>query len=281
MSRALFDSHCHFDFPEFDADREQIWAGCRMLGIEQLMIPGVSPDQWARAEKIAQQLPGIYFSAGVHPWFIEHTWPHIKTSEFSAADAQQLRKQLVPWLAQSRCRALGECGLDGAIELPLDLQLAVLECQICIARDFNKPLILHCRKANNELLQLLAREPLSAGGVIHAFSGSLEMAQQYWKHGFYLGIGGTITYERAAKTRAAVAAMPIESLLLETDAPDMPLAGYQGQRNSPEKLLRVAECLADLRGENLEHVALQTTTNAERLFKLADPVDVSKQEDWH
>lgn len=280
MSRALFDSHCHFDFPEFDADREQIWAGCRMLGIEQLMIPGVSPDQWARAEKIAQQLPGIYFSAGVHPWFIEHSLPQIRISGFSATDAQQLREQLAFWLAKPQCRALGECGLDGAIDVPLDLQMTLLECQLRLARELNKPLILHCRKAHNEMMQLLAREPLPAGGVIHAFSGSLEMAQHYWKLGFYLGIGGTITYERASKTRAAVTAMPLESLLLETDAPDMPLAGYQGQRNSPEKLLRVAQCLAELRGENLEYVALQTTTNAERLFNLADPLVVSKQEDW-
>jgi TatD DNase family protein len=265
----LFDSHCHFDFPEFDADREKIWSGCQLLGIKQLMIPGVSPDQWPRAQQLAQRLPGIWFSAGVHPWLVEQVWPQIRRRGFTTDMAQALEEQLSHWLAQDRCLALGECGLDAAIDLPLELQMDLLKLQLQLASRLNRPLILHCRKAHNELLQLLNRQSLPAGGVIHAFSGSLELARQYWAKGFYLGVGGTITYERAAKTRAAVAAMPLAALLLETDAPDMPLAGYQGQRNSPEKLLRVAECLAELRSENFETIVFQTCANAEKLFGLA------------
>ncbi|WP_439135848.1 TatD family hydrolase, partial [Pseudomaricurvus sp.] len=108
----------------------------------------------------------------------------------------------------------------------------------------------------------------SAGGVIHGFSGSIEQAQQYWRLGFYLGVGGTITYERAKKTRRAIAGMPLESLLLETDAPDMPLDGFQGQPNTPLRLPRIAQCLAELRKAPLADIQKQTAQNTRTLFSL-------------
>lgn len=266
MTLTLFDSHCHFDFPVFDKDRENIWAACQASGVRGLMIPGVSPDQWPRAAQVAASLQGCFYSVGIHPWWLEKIYPHIREKGFDARDADDLRQRMIPWLTKPECRALGECGLDAMIDVPLDIQEAALACQITLAAEFNKPLILHCRKAHQQLLRLLSHQPLPAGGVIHAFSGSCEIAEQYWKKGFYLGIGGTITYERAAKTRAAVAAMPLEALLLETDAPDMPLAGFQGEPNNPIRLLAVAQCLARLRHTQLAEVAAHTQANACRLF---------------
>ena len=162
--------------------------------------------------------------------------------------------------------AIGECGLDARIEVPMDLQLRFLEAQIELACAFNLPLILHSRGTHNELLALLTRYRLPAGGVIHAFSGSRQQAEQFWKLGCYLGVGGAITYERAAKTRRALAAMPLEALLLETDGPTMPLAGYQGQRNEPGKVAQVLAILAELRGEEPTQLANRIELNVERLF---------------
>ncbi|RYZ90248.1 MAG: TatD family deoxyribonuclease, partial [Moraxellaceae bacterium] len=136
------------------------------------------------------------------------------------------------------------------------------------AQDIAMPLIIHCRKAHNELLQQLKHYHFEAGGVIHGFSGSYDMAMQYWSMGFRLGIGGTITYERANKTRQAVKRLPLESLVLETDAPDMPLHGKQGEPNSPVNIIAIAQMLANLRGESLEIIAAQTTLNAQQLFKI-------------
>ncbi len=120
----------------------------------------------------------------------------------------------------------------------------------------------------NETLQLLARLKPAGGGVIHGFTGSLDLARQYWALGFYLGVGGSITYPRANKTRQALASMPLESLLLETDAPDMPLNGFQGTPNSPLKIVNIAQALAALRTETIEDIARQTTENAHQLFNL-------------
>src|SRR5690606_13153989 len=130
-------------------------------------------------------------------------------------------------------------GLDANIDASMALQLLVLRAQLEVAAKCDKPVILHCVKAHNQLLEALDTSGVKRG-VIHAFSGSSELAEQYWRRGFYLGIGGTITYERALKTRRAVQQLPLEALLLETDAPDMPMAGKQGERNSPEYLPEVA-----------------------------------------
>jgi TatD DNase family protein len=254
----FIDSHCHFDFAEFDGDRANVWQSCKALGVDALVIPGVSPADLPRATQIASQNPGIYYAAGLHPWWVK---------ENSAQDivATQLRAAI----KQPGCVAIGECGLDAVIDTPLALQLPLFELQLQLAAEQDLPIIIHCRRAHNELISVLKQTRLSRGGVIHAFSGSYDMAKQYWGMGFYLGIGGTITYDRAHKTRAAVKAMPLESLLLESDAPDMPLQGKQGQRNSPEYIPLIADALAQLCGESTATIAAQTTRNAQTLFKIS------------
>jgi TatD DNase family protein len=152
------------------------------------------------------------------------------------------------------------------IATPLELQQQLLAIHIEVANQLRKPLIIHCVRAHNELIALLKKNKAEVGGVIHAFSGSYEVAQQYVELGFYLGIGGTITYERAQKTRAAAAKIALEFLVLETDAPDMPLQGKQGQRNSPENIPQIARVLADLRGVTVDEIAAATNHNAMQLF---------------
>jgi len=256
----FFDSHCHFDFADFDQDRELIWRECNAQGITGLVIPGVAPGQWNTAAKIAQEHENIYCAVGLHPWWIKN----------AEQDLANLPQQLRDHVQSSKCVAIGECGLDAAIEMPLDVQQNIMDIHLQLAQECSVPLIIHCRKAHNELLQQLKHYRFEAGGVIHGFSGSYEMAMQYWAMGFRVGIGGTITYERANKTREAVKHLPLDAILLETDAPDMPIQGEQGKRNSPINILAVANTLADLRGEPLDQIAAHTTHNAKQLFKIND-----------
>lgn len=263
MSITLFDSHCHFDFPEFDADRDFIWQECLASGIKGILLPGVTPDQWLRTERMCHQNPGWHYSVGIHPHWTAAVG--LKSTEHLEL-LNQLRQEVLRHLQSPRCCALGETGLDELIETPRHLLEYLLIWHLQLAIETNKPVILHSVRAHHYLLPILKQYRPARGGVVHAFSGSYEIAKQYWDAGFYLGIGGTISYERAAKTRAAVQKMPLESLVLETDAPDMPLQGFQGQRNSPQQLMAVAGCLAQLRSQPIETVAQQTTDNAHRLF---------------
>lgn len=259
----FFDSHCHFDFAAFDNDRELIWRACNARGIAQLMIPGVAREQWPRAAAIAQQHAHIYFAVGLHPWWLAQ-------ENINAQALENIRGDLLQHVFQPKCLAIGECGLDAAIATPLAVQQAVLDIHLQLAQHTSLPLIIHCRKAHSELLQQLKGYHLPAGGVIHAFSGSYELAARYWAMGFRVGVGGTITYARANKTRAAIKKLPLEALLLETDAPDMPLSGRQGERNSPIHIIEIAQMLAELRAEPLAKIATQTTHNSRTLFKMND-----------
>ncbi|WP_160153922.1 TatD family hydrolase [Microbulbifer sp. ALW1] len=257
----LIDSHCHFDFDAFAADRQQVWARCEVLGVQGMVIPGVSIPQWRHLFALVNTQTGWYGAVGVHPWWVKDL--AIVPERLASAIVERVGRERS---GANRCVAVGECGLDANIETPLAEQLPVFKAQIEAAAALKLPLIIHCVRAHNEIIRLLKQCYLPCGGVIHAFSGSREIAEEYWKLGFYLGVGGTITYPRAAKTRAALAAMPLESLLLESDAPDMPHAGRQGQRNSPEYLPAVADTLADLRGITSAAVIAQTGNNARALF---------------
>ncbi len=271
----FFDSHCHFDFVEFNADRTALWQTCNARGIVHLLMPGVAPEQWQRAAQLCAQYDGLFYAAGIHPhWIEQQQWFQKDGLGLLTGQTQEKIIALISNevlratnTGASHCLAVGECGLDKMIATPLALQQQLLGIHIDVANQFRKPLIIHCVRAHNELLALLKKSKANCGGVIHAFSGSYEVAQQYVALGFYLGIGGTITYERAQKTRAAVAKIPLEFLVLETDAPDMPLYGKQGQRNSPEYIPQVAQVLADLRGVTVHDIAGATSKNAVRLFQ--------------
>lgn len=250
----LADTHCHYDFGDFDADRAAEWQAARALGLERMLIPGVAPDQWERAAATAAALPGAHFAAGLHPcWLIDET-----PEAMAAALAQTLRRH--------RATALGECGVDAMIDTPMEHQLAYLEVQLALAAELQLPLLLHCRRAHNDLIRALKRHRLPAGGVVHAFAGSLELTRQYQTMGFAVAAGGMITYPRANKTRSAFARADGDWLLLESDAPDMPLCGRQGLRNSPVALPHILLQLAELRGEPAAALAARIAANGRRLF---------------
>lgn len=270
----FFDSHCHFDFIEFNADRAALWRDCAAHGITRLLMPGVAPEQWQNAAQLCARYDGLCYAAGIHPHWIEQQQWFQKNAMGLLTDTTQekiaaLIREEIMQSAQAEkpaCVAVGECGLDKLIATPIALQQQLLNLHVDIANQLSKPLIVHCVRAHNEMIALLKKNKPSAGGVIHAFSGSYEVAQQYVGLGFYLGVGGTITYERAQKTRAAVTKIPLDYLVLETDAPDMPLQGRQGQRNSPEYIPLIAQVLAELRGVAVQEIAAATSRNAQRLF---------------
>lgn len=254
----LIDSHCHFDFDDFGSDRSRVWERCRAAGVESLIIPGVSRPRWPALFELVRARPDWYAAVGLHPWWVAE----------SEVEPDELQRDIAGQLAANACVAIGECGLDGAIAIPLEDQEPFFRAQLALACEVQLPLIVHACRCHGEMLQLLKEYRPQRGGVIHAFSGSEEIAREYWKLGFRLGAGGTITYERAAKTRRAFAALPLEAVLLESDAPDMPVQGRQGLRNSPEYLPLIAETLAELRGISPERVAEQTRRNTEQLFAL-------------
>lgn len=254
----MIDSHCHFDFDAFESDRLDIWKRCQESGLTALLVPGVEPLQWGRAAELSEQLDDVFYAVGLHPWWI--------TKQAYSHDAieRELRRQS----QAAKCIAIGECGLDALKEPALSEQLDVLRLHFELAIEVNLPVIIHCVKAHGDLLKLID-EHNGLTGVIHAYSGSLQLANEYWRRGFYLGAGGTLTYPRANKTRETFSKLADDAILLETDAPDMPVYGRRGQVNSPEYLPEVLAELARIRGQSVIHVSESTTQNFRKLFKKA------------
>ena len=250
------DTHCHLDFPDFDNDRDALLATGRERGVRRILIPGVTASQWPGLQRLAASSDALHYGLGLHPWFL---------SSHREDDLSELDRLL----QSSAAVAVGEIGLHGPSG-NMDRQVHLLEAQLELARSHQLPVILHQVGAHNELVRCLKRVAPPCGGSLHAFSGSFEMAQEYRNFGLHLGIGGVITYPRARKTRRAVARLPAETLVLETDGPDMPLCGFQGVRNSPLQIPAVFRALCALRGvtgaaERTE-LAAQLERNATAVF---------------
>ncbi|WP_126943300.1 TatD family hydrolase [Xanthomonas sp. BRIP62418] len=251
----LVDSHCHLDAGEFEHDRAAVIARALAAGVVQQVIPAVTAASWPQLRSVCTQATGLHPAYGLHPIFLDQHHP----------DHLEL---LAEWIERERPCAIGECGLDFYLDgLDAQAQRAYFDGQLQLARRFELPLIVHARRATEEVI---ARIKAVGGlrGVVHSFAGSPEQARQLWKLDFLIGLGGPVTYPRANRLRGLAATMPLEWLLLETDAPDQPDASIRGQRNEPAYLRTVLDCIAQLRDEPAERIAAQTTTNARRLFGL-------------
>jgi TatD DNase family protein len=249
----LYDSHCHLDAPEFDPDRPGVIARARAAGVRRQLVPAVDRAGWEKLRDLCAADPGLRPAYGLHPMFLDRHRP-------SHLD------DLAQWLADERPAAVGECGLDHFVAgLDPDAQRGYFLRQLELAREFDLPVVLHARRAVDEVIAALRRIG-GLRGVVHSWSGSEEQARQLFGLGFHLGIGGPVTFERAQRLRRTVASMPIEWLLLETDAPDQPGAGHRGERNEPGYLPEVLAVVAGLRGMAPEALAAATTANAARLF---------------
>ncbi|WP_392340441.1 TatD family hydrolase [Moritella marina] len=250
----LVDSHCHLDFSDFDLDRIDVLARAKAKGVEHFLVPGIGAHNWQSVLALANQHTGVYAALGIHPYFL---------ANFDDSHLVLLDEYLA---TEKGVVAVGEFGLDKMVDFPFEQQLHICKQQLLLAKQYYLPVILHCRKAHNELIQLLQQVKLPRGGVIHGFSGSKQLAMQYIKLGFKLGIGGVITYPRAEKTRQAVSELPLAALLLETDSPDMPIKGYQGGRNEPANITEVLQELAKLRPESEKVIAKTNLSSFIELF---------------
>lgn len=251
----LVDSHSHIDVDEFEGDRVAVLARARAAGVTRQIVPAIAYAGFEKLRALCAAQAGLYPAYGLHPMFLDEHRP-----EHLAA--------LRGWIERERPVAVGECGLDFFVEgLDPQTQREYFRRQLEIARDFDLPVIVHARRAFDEVIAAVRRIG-GLKGVVHSFSGSEEQARQLWKLGFCIGLGGPVTYERARRLRSIAAKMPLEFLLLETDAPDQPLHGHQGARNEPALLGEVCACVAALRDVAAQEIAAATSANAERLFRL-------------
>ncbi|HQN64598.1 MAG TPA: TatD family hydrolase [Methylophilus sp.] len=256
----LIDTHCHLDAAEFDADREVVLQHAQAAGLTAIVVPAVEYANFQTVVNLAKSRPCIGFALGIHPMYVEGANPsHLKKL------SESLENELT-------CIAIGEIGLDYYVTRSnKETQEYFFTEQLKLAQRFDLPVILHVRNAIDDILKFLRKIPVR-GGIAHAFNGSRQQADIFIDMGFKLGFGGAMTYPRALKIRELAVSLPIEAIVLETDAPDIPPAwiGNKG-RNSPAELKQIAQVLADLRNENFQQVIDSTSKNAlQALPKLAD-----------
>lgn len=253
----LIDTHCHLDVSDFDADRDLVLAQCRAQGVCDIVVPGIDRAGWPKLLALCAEEAMLHPALGMHPVFMDrHADADLPLLEGALAEHQPL--------------AVGEIGLDFALEKDAaarERQRDFCTAQLAIAAAAGLPVLLHVRKAHDEMLGLVRRAGV-VGGIAHAFNGSLEQARAYLDLGFKLGFGGMLTFERSSKLRRLAAALPLEAMVLETDAPDLTVASHRYERNSPEYLPEVLAALAEVRGADPETLAAATTANARAVLRL-------------
>lgn len=259
----FFDTHTHLDYlaESLSLSPSQLLANAKQHHIERILVVAVFAENFAKVTACAKAEPNhIAYGLGLHPLYIrQHERQHLDLLE------QRLNEQ------DPNCTAIAEIGLEKAVpevctpEL-WQKQCEFLEAQLAFAKRFNLPVNLHSRKSHDALSVFLKKAQLPRTGVVHGFAGSYDQAKRFVDLGYKIGVGGTITYARANKSREAIRKLPLESLILETDSPDMPVFGFQGEPNRPERLLISFNALCDLREETPEIIAETIWQTSERLF---------------
>ncbi|HNQ05382.1 MAG TPA: TatD family hydrolase [Thiobacillaceae bacterium] len=260
MKRAyhFIDTHCHLDAAEFDPDRDAVYGRAMAAGVTMQVVPAVTRAGFSHVAACCRRYPGCLPAWGLHPLYIQvHEARHLEA----------LRQQIEMW----RPVAIGEIGLDLFVPgLDLSTQEHYFVQQLRLARDFDLPVLLHCRRANDAILKQLRRVRVK-GGIAHAFNGSPQQARVFLELGFRLGFGGAFTWSRATRLRALARELPLEAMVLETDSPDIPPEWLGRGRNEPGELARIAASLADLRGIGVEEVARVTRASAHAVLGLQGP----------
>lgn len=250
----IFDTHAHYDDAQFDADREALLSAMPENGVGLILDPGCDLESSRAAIALAEQYPHVYAAVGYHP---ENCAP------YTDADLDILRR-----LAQHpKVVAIGEIGLDYYWEQnpPKAFQQAVFRAQLALARELDLPVIVHDREAHADCLAIVKEFP-GVRGVFHCYSGSVEMARELWKLGWYTGFDGPVTYKNARKTVEVAAEVPLERLLLETDSPYMAPVPVRGTRNDSRNIRCIAEKIAEVRGMTADEVIRIAADNGKRLF---------------
>lgn len=251
----MIDSHCHFDDPLFDGDREEVFRRATLAGVKSIISPAVTAGTWTRLKTVAKPFPGIFPCYGLHPMFI---------GEHLERDVDEL----VHWIEREKPVAVGEIGLDFYQDkTSADKQRWFFCQQLDIAAQTNLPVIIHARKAVEEVIQTVRQYDIQSG-VLHSYSGSAEQASQLQDRDFYFGFGGPITWPNSKKLHRVVETIPLEKILLETDAPDQPSQSHRGERNEPAYLQEIATAVSKIKNIDIQKVIDTTSTNASRLFNI-------------
>ncbi len=260
MPKNLIDTHCHIDNALFDSDFDAVLQRATDNTVSNIIIPSITANNWQKVRSLSKQYKNLHPAYGLHPMFM---------SQHCLQDLDLLEQ----WLQSETVIAVGECGLDffifdqqGDHQQAKKAQQTLFNAQLDLAQQYQLPVIIHSRQSLDLVLKEIRLRP-DLRGVVHSFSGSLQQAHQLIDQGFYLGFGGPITYTRAKKLRYLVSSLPLDALLLETDAPDQPDAAHYGQRNEPAFLINIAQTMAELRAISRQEVARATTKNAHNLFK--------------
>lgn len=244
----LIDTHCHIDAADFDIDRDTVLSAARDAGVAQFVLPGVEVAGFDGIAQLAAAQPDIKAAYGIHPLYVQHAYPE---------DLGVLEDRL----SSGNPVAVGEIGLDHFVDADYTLQERYFVAQLEFARRFDLPVILHVRRAVDAVLKQLRRIQVP-GGIAHAFNGSRQQADIFIGMGFKLGYGGAMTFDGSQRIRAMAASLPLDAIVLETDAPDIPPAWAEGGRNELSNLARYCAILADLRGADVAEIAHATTQNA-------------------
>lgn len=256
MSTAtLIDTHCHLDFEAFDKDRDQVIRRAQDNNIHDIVIPGTEKIYWKRINKLCSEYRQLHPCYGLHPYWVD---THNKQ------DVEQLNQ----YIESNAAVALGECGLDfREQQADRETQLYFFEAQLEIAQNNQLPVVIHSVKATETVIQSIKKFKNSRG-MIHSYSGSHEQAKQLIDLGFFISVGGSVTYDNAKKIRSVVKEIPLTSLLLETDSPDQADQKNTGKRNEPAFLINTLDAVSKITGLSTTEIAQQTTINAKDLFKI-------------
>lgn len=253
----LIDTHCHLNDEKFSADFDEVVSRAENSGVTKIINFGDTLESLSKVIELAEKFSGMYAGIGIHP------------SEIENFEENNSVEKIIELAAHKKVIAIGEIGLDYYWEKDSDVRLAqqkIFIRQLDIARQLNLPVCIHERDAHGDALKILQREGKGLRGVLHCYSGSLEMAREVWKLGWLIGIDGPITFKNSAKLPEIVKVAPKEKILLETDAPYLAPIPNRGKRNEPSYLIDIAKKIAEIRGESLEEVAEYTTANAEKLY---------------
>ena len=252
----LFDTHAHMDDRAFEADREQLIASLPASGVGLVMNPGCDRESSLNAIALAEQFDHVYAAVGSHPDACD------KVDDALIEEYRRLCK------LHPKVKAIGEIGLDYHYEdIPREIQQKAFRMQMQLAKEVGLPVIVHERDAHQDGLAIVDEFP-EVKGVFHCYSGSLEMAKELIKRGWYIGFTGVLTFKNARKAIEVAANIPLDRLVLETDCPYMAPEPFRGKRNDPGKLYRMAEKLAEIRGLSVEEIQSITTENGKRLYRI-------------
>jgi len=252
----LIDTHCHLDMEAFDNDREKVLERAEDAHIKYIINAGSDRNGNIKGLELSGKYPNVFSAAGIHP------------HDARSLDAQ-LYNELQKWIKNPKVVAVGEIGLDyHYLHSPKGVQIEAFRKQIALAKEANLPIIVHSREAKNDTIRVLRREAADSAGVLHCFSGDMEMARDAMGLGFYISIAGPVTFKNAAALREIAAYIPDDFLLIETDAPYLAPVPMRGKRNEPSFLKYTAEAIAQIRGISVSDLARITSLNAMRLFRI-------------